>query len=372
MKKLLFSFFLCFAVFSCSNEKNGISENEDDSMTEHDGKLTADEDTYVEESDSNPQFDTEEIPDSDAAEKSHGYHKKGDYSTLTLFTYTPQNMPSEPRPLVLILHGCDQHADFNSGDQNKNFIYTSQWHELAEKYKFYIAAIQENEGYMQNCFLWMNENEIKRNSGEVSEIAAMVEDIKDWHHIDEKAVFAAGISAGGAMSLALAASYPDIFAAVAVYSGLPYGCSLNCMQGFVSKTPEQWAEKVINAAAGIDASSPAVIAFHGKNDSVVSPKNLDEIMKQWTAVHNTGQIPDETGILRGAEYRIFKDSEGEAFVKTLLIPGMNHALPVDPEGEDPEAGGIDPLDGWYGDYTEDVGLYAPYFSAEFFGIAENR
>lgn len=376
MKKnlLLFSFFFCFAIFSCSNEKNSITDHGNDSVTKSDENLTTDEDTHVETENNNPQSesDTEEIPDNDIAEKSHGYHRKGDYGTLTLFTYIPLEMPPEPRPLVLILHGCNQHADFNSGDQNKNFIYTSQWHELAEKYKFYVAAIQENEGYMQNCFLWMNESDTKRNSGEVSEIADMIEDIKNWHNIDEKAIFAAGISAGGAMSLALAASYPDIFAAAAVYSGLPYGCSINCMQGFVSKTPEQWAEKVTNAAPGLDASTVAVIAFHGKNDSVVNSRNLDKIMKQWTAVHGIEQTPQETGTLQNAEYRIFKNYNGKTVVKTILIPGMNHALPVDPEGDNPQAGGVDPLDGWYGDYTEDVGLYAPYFSAEFFGIAENR
>jgi poly(3-hydroxybutyrate) depolymerase len=39
-----------------------------------------------------------------------------------------------------------------------------------------------------------------------------------------------GLSAGGAMTLAMPATYPDVFAAGAVIAGLPYGGATNAQE----------------------------------------------------------------------------------------------------------------------------------------------
>src|SRR2546429_1098854 len=43
------------------------------------------------------------------------------------------------------------------------------------------------------------------------------------HDIDRRRIFVTGLAAGGAMTLAMLATYPDVFAAGAVIAGLPYG-----------------------------------------------------------------------------------------------------------------------------------------------------
>jgi len=43
-------------------------------------------------------------------------------------------------------------------------------------------------------------------------------------------IFVTGLSAGGAMTLAMLATYPDVFAAGAVIAGLPYGGATNAQE----------------------------------------------------------------------------------------------------------------------------------------------
>jgi poly(hydroxyalkanoate) depolymerase family esterase len=47
------------------------------------------------------------------------------------------------------------------------------------------------------------------------------------HKIDKHRIFVTGLSAGGAMTSVMLASYPGIFAAGAIIAGLPYGVATN-------------------------------------------------------------------------------------------------------------------------------------------------
>ena len=58
----------------------------------------------------------------------------------------------------------------------------------------------------------------------------MVEKAALDYKIDRKRIFVAGLSAGGAMTLVMLATYPDLFAAGAVIAGLPYGGATNVQE----------------------------------------------------------------------------------------------------------------------------------------------
>ena len=54
-------------------------------------------------------------------------------------------------------------------------------------------------------------------------IARMVGD----HKIDQKRIFVTGLSAGGAMTSVMLATYPEVFAGGAIIAGLPFGVASN-------------------------------------------------------------------------------------------------------------------------------------------------
>ena len=97
-------------------------------------------------------------------------------------------------------------------------------------------------------------------------------------------MYVAGMSSGGAMAVALAADYPDVFAAAAVGSGTEYQpCATdNVVQCYAALTTQQAdQDPTASGQAAFRASAPTaatktmpVILFQGDADTVVAPFNL--------------------------------------------------------------------------------------------------
>ena len=131
---------------------------------------------------------------------------------LRMFKY----VPAQPeRALVVVLHGCTQNAevyDFGAG-----------WSTLADRYGFVLLMPQQEPSNNPNkCFNWFLSRHIERDRGEVLSIRQMVEAMIRDHYIDPRRIFVTGLSAGGAMTAVLLATYPELFAGGAVIAGLPY------------------------------------------------------------------------------------------------------------------------------------------------------
>ena len=110
--------------------------------------------------------------------------------------------------------------------------------DAADRHGFVVVYPQQERGdNAQRCWNWFMPEHQARGAGEPASIAAIVRELVGTASstaIDPCRVFVAGLSAGGAMAAILAATYPDLFAAVAVHSGLAYRSAANVGAAFTA------------------------------------------------------------------------------------------------------------------------------------------
>jgi poly(hydroxyalkanoate) depolymerase family esterase len=312
-------------------------------------------------------------------------------AALKMYKYVPKDMPTTPRPLVVVLHGCSQTAaQYESAG----------WNEMAEARKFYVVYPEQNrtKNNSMGCFNWggrwpsapsafvgkpepLDLGELTRGHGENQSIKEMVDAMKSGHAVDPQRVYVTGLSAGGAMTAVLLATWPDVFRAGAIFAGVPYGCAsvkktteeaFACMknydgqQAYLSRDGKAWGDLVRAAAPGFSGPWPRVSIWHGTTDSIVGPKNQAELVKQWTSVHaNLAEADDQ---VEGFPHKTFKDGAGRVVVETYAITGQGHGTMVSPEESvDPEKGATTKC-GKIGAFILGAGICSTYYAARFFGI----
>ncbi len=246
---------------------------------------------------------------------------------LRMLRYLPPGLPAGA-PLVVVLHGCTQNAaGYDKG---------AGWSALAERHGFALLLPEQVRGNNHNtCFNWFDAADITRGSGEVASVRAMVARMLTDRPLDPARVFVTGLSAGGAMTSALLATYPDVFAAGAIIAGLPFGCAsgvgeaLGAMRHCPALRPQEWGDKVRRASPA-PQRKPIVSIWHGDADATVAYGAAVEHARQWCDVHGLRDADGVSDRLPGRERRVWRDASGMAKVELVTILGMGHGTPIDP------------------------------------------
>ena len=213
--------------------------------------------------------------------------------------YVPTGYQGQALPLVVMLHGCTQNPD--------DFAAGTRMNAAAElKPCFVLYPAQDQQSNSGRCWNWFKRGHQNRNRGEPSIIADMTRELIGKYDIDPRRVYVAGLSSGGAMAGVMGATYPDLYAAVGVHSGLPYGAAHelpSALQGMKGRGP--------TPAARSRRAMPPVIVFHGDADTTVHPSNGDEVVLQCLPGDGASVVAPKNVVQRG------QTPNGHPFTRTL-------------------------------------------------------
>jgi poly(hydroxyalkanoate) depolymerase family esterase len=269
--------------------------------------------------------------------------------------YIPSGYAGGAVPLIVMLHGCTQNPD--------DFATGTRMNELAEEHIFLVAyPAQAGNANIQKCWNWFQAADQHRGRGEPSIIAGITKQIASEYDVAEGRVYVAGMSAGGAMAAILGATYPDLYAAVGVHSGLAPGAATDLSSAFTAM--RQGGPVVARGDVhdgGYREVLPTII-FHGDGDTTVHPRNGDRLLAHLAGGKNgsSPRVSTRRGRVQGGyEYTRFtyQDAEGRDLVERWSVHGLGHAW----------SGGSYP-----GSYTDPRGPDASAEMVRFFGQNHKR
>ncbi|EGV17396.1 extracellular catalytic domain type 1 short-chain-length polyhydroxyalkanoate depolymerase [Thiocapsa marina] len=243
--------------------------------------------------------------------------------TLVYKLYVPSGYRKQPLPLVVMLHGCNQSPD--------DFAAGTRMNSLAEQELFLVAyPAQSLSTSATKCWSWFNPEDQQRGRGEPALIAGITREIMRHFTVDPDRVYIAGLSAGAAAAAIMGATYPDLYAAIGMHSGLAYGAADDMASALAAMrqggTPTTFADQRHHGPDGRVPLVPTIV-FHGDSDITVNPVNADQVIAASpgaTQLRET-RIPGESA--GGIRYtrRLYTDENGRAPLEQWILHGAGHA-----------------------------------------------
>lgn len=247
--------------------------------------------------------------------------------------YLPRAYRGQPLPLVVMLHGCLQDAD--------DFAAGTGMNQLAESGPFLVVyPEQPRRANSRRCWNWFRAANQEGDRGEPALIAGLTRRVMADYAVDAARVYVAGMSAGGAMAVILAATHPALYAAVGVHSGVAYKAGHGILSAWLAlhaggPDPRRSAAQAF-ARAGADARAVPLIVFHGGRDRVARVTNAHQIAAQWAhlaalaAGVEDALLPGPTVERQAADGRAFahaafRDRDGVTRIETFVVHGLGHA-----------------------------------------------
>ncbi|KAH6680296.1 feruloyl esterase B [Halenospora varia] len=207
-----------------------------------------------------------------------------------MLVYTPDKIAEKPA-IILGLHPC--------GGTGSQYQSSTPLPSYADKLGFILLFPTSKSQSGMNCWDCHSAKSLKHNGGGDSQgLAGMVKWTLTKYNGDPSKVFVVGGSSGAMESNVLAATYPDVFAGAASYSGVPAACwagspistpassDLSCPMGKKASTftTQQWGDLARDCYPNYNGTRPKMMIVHGTNDQAVVISLLRAQLEQWSNV----------------------------------------------------------------------------------------
>lgn len=250
-------------------------------------------------------------------------------TNVGFYIYVPNKVVANPG-IILAIHYCSGTAQaYYSG---------SPYATLAEQYGFIV--IYPSSPYSGTCWDVSSTSALTHNGGgDSNSIANMVTWTISTYNADTSKVFVTGTSSGAMMTNVMAATYPELFAAGTVYSGVPAGCFMSntnqvdgwnssCATGNVVATPQYWASVAEAMYPGYTGSRPKMQIYHGSVDTTLYPPNYNETCKEWAGVFGYDYNNPQQVLSNTPMSNYFTTKWGPNLWGIYAV-GVGHTVPID-------------------------------------------
>jgi poly(hydroxyalkanoate) depolymerase family esterase len=234
--------------------------------------------------------------------------------------YVPSGYNGQALPLVVMLHGCTQSPD--------DFAAGTRMNDLAEEQTFLVAyPAQAQTANVSKCWNWFNDGDQQRDRGEPSLIAGITREIMRDFPVEPGRVYIAGLSAGGAAAAIMGSTYPDLYAAIGVHSGLACGAASDIPSAFAAMRQGHSPAARRSRHHGRRGRGVPTIVFHGDRDTTVNPVNGDQVIAQSKAAADLRTTVTHGEARGGIRYTrtVQADETGRPMLEQWVLHGAGHA-----------------------------------------------
>lgn len=240
---------------------------------------------------------------------------RGPHGARDYRLFLPPQAPGGVRGLVLMLHGCTQNPD--------DFARGTAMNDIAAREGLIVVYPGQTSQHNANgCWNWFEPANQLRGAGEPAILAGLVQEVAKTHGVPAGSIFAAGLSAGGAMAALLGAAYPDVFEAVGVHSGLPAGSAQDVGSAF-------GAMNGTGAGGGfaLDPNAPPsrTMIVHGGKDRTVVSANGSRIFEAMAGAFPGATRHRDPAPAPGMTLRRIIAQDGTVVAEHWDIPSLGHA-----------------------------------------------